>query len=151
MYYPQMQPPPAQVPPPKTRRTVAVWIGVIGVGVVLLIGGFFFAFRSSFTAFGGCWYVHAKSANLLAVHLPRCDGAEADVQRQVMVNTLNLFPGSEPPNAREVCQVKIGGNDPTAWIGIWANSANSTAMGAGQELCQLASDSGSGIRWSNFH
>ncbi|HWF79156.1 MAG TPA: hypothetical protein VN695_01155 [Streptosporangiaceae bacterium] len=103
------------------------------------------------TAQGGCWYAKPQSATLLAVHLPVCTGTEADLQRTVFVNPLNMVSASEPNNAQEVCQVEVGGNDPTAWIGIWADSASSTAMGGGHELCQLAVGAGSQVRWGNFH
>lgn len=130
-----------------TRKvTLAVTLAAV-IGLAACSGG------GSSTAAGGCWYVNPNGTDSgsLAFHLPQCSGTEASLQRTVMVDPLGMKSGSEPANAKEICQVKVGGNDPTAWVGVWADASISDATGGAQELCQEAADAGSGIRWSNFH
>ena len=123
-------------------------LGVLGVLAALAPGS-----SGSATAAGGCWYVNEGGPyrGAMAVHLPQCDGAKADLQRTVFVNSAtNMVPGREPANAQEVCQMDFG-DGPTGWIGVWADSTNQTAVGAAQELCQMNVNENGKIRWSNFH
>ena len=160
---PLPQPVPAGAPQPGMAPAAAKrpnWIrrhrllsAVIGAIVLLVAVIGILGARGVNTAASGCWYIPSGPTahpGALAVHLPLCDGANANLQRTVIVNPGNMIPGSEPANAKEICQMEIG-DGPTGWIGVWADSTIRSALGAAQGLCQLDVNSSGHVRWSNFH
>lgn len=57
-----------------------------------------------------------------------------------------MKPGRKPANAALICQLNYGAGS-SGWIELWADSANPTAAGAAQGVCQQAANAHVPVRW----